>query len=235
MANAAGIDVDIEFQSFISGFFHGLVGDIGHHGIEVESDRFQFEHAGLDFREIEDVVDQGQQMPAGAMDFFDIVALSGIKVCSKRQVRHADDAVHRCADFVAHVGKEFAFGSIGRFRGLLRLQQGAFGRFLGRNVNQGPDQAVNAAVGLHEHGLVEHGIGMTATAQLERYFAGERAAGFHQLTVVIRVNILAQMTQHVIRHCADQFFFGHGKEIAECLIDAQVAPRRVFQVHRDRD
>ena len=38
----------------------------------------------------------------------------------EHQFRHADDAVHGRADFVAHVGQEFALGPVG-----------GFGRFLG--------------------------------------------------------------------------------------------------------
>ena len=42
---------------------------------------------------------------------------------SRTQFRHADDGVHRRADFVAHVGQEKALGAAGRFGGLLGLRQ----------------------------------------------------------------------------------------------------------------
>ena len=39
---------------------------------------------------------------------------SGVSVGVERQLGHADDAVHRRADLVAHVGQEFALGPAGR-------------------------------------------------------------------------------------------------------------------------
>ena len=44
----------------------------------------------------------------------------------QRQLGHADDAVERRANFVAHVGQEFALGSIGGFGSFLGLLQLGF-------------------------------------------------------------------------------------------------------------
>ena len=43
------------------------------------------------------------------------VALLGGEVGVERQVGHADDAVHRRANLVAHVGEELALGAVGGF------------------------------------------------------------------------------------------------------------------------
>ena len=43
----------------------------------------------------------------------------------ERQFGHADDAVHGGADFMAHVGQEFALGAVGGFGGF--LGRGQFG------------------------------------------------------------------------------------------------------------
>ena len=48
-----------------------------------------------------------------------IVALPGVSSVFKRQMRHADDGVHRRADFMAHVGQEIALGLGRRFRRFL--------------------------------------------------------------------------------------------------------------------
>ena len=45
-----------------------------------------------------------------------VFALSAVSVVSKRQFRHADDAVHRRADFMAHVREKLSLGG-GRFLG----------------------------------------------------------------------------------------------------------------------
>ena len=48
---------------------------------------------------------------------------SAVSVGFQRQLRHADDAVHGRADFVAHVGQELALGAAGGLGGFLGLLQ----------------------------------------------------------------------------------------------------------------
>ncbi len=59
-----------------------------------------------------------QQRRAGVVDLADVVALLGIERGLEREVREADDGVHRRADLVAHVGEELALG-LGGVLGLL--------------------------------------------------------------------------------------------------------------------
>ena len=47
------------------------------------------------------------------------LALFGRQLGVQQQLRHAEDAVHRRADFVAHVGQELALGPVGRLGRLL--------------------------------------------------------------------------------------------------------------------
>ena len=54
---------------------------------------------------------------------FQVLALLGGQVGVERQLGHADDAVHRRADFVAHVGQELALGAVGRLGAILRFNQ----------------------------------------------------------------------------------------------------------------
>jgi len=44
---------------------------------------------------------------------------SAVRPVSSSRAGHADDAVHRRADFVAHVGQKLALGTVGGFRALL--------------------------------------------------------------------------------------------------------------------
>jgi hypothetical protein len=48
---------------------------------------------------------------------------SGIGGAAQGQVGHADDGIHRRAQFVAHVGQENALGAAGGFGGIARLRQ----------------------------------------------------------------------------------------------------------------
>ncbi len=112
LARDAGINLDEELQPLASHFLRDLIGDIRDHSVQLESKCFQFEHAGFNLGKIENVVDQGQQMLAGIQNFLDIVALLEVEFGFERQMRHADDAIHRGANFMAHVGKEFALGAV---------------------------------------------------------------------------------------------------------------------------
>ena len=82
----------------------------------VDLDLLQRQLAGLDLREVEDVVDDVVEVLAGIVDLlqalFLLVGLAG----AAQQVNHADDRVERGPDLVADIGDERRFGEIRRFR-----------------------------------------------------------------------------------------------------------------------
>ncbi len=51
----------------------------------------------------------------GVLRHRQVLALFGVQVGLEGQLRHAEDAVHGRADFVAHVGQEVALGAVGLF------------------------------------------------------------------------------------------------------------------------
>ncbi len=65
---------------------------------------------GLDFREIENIVDDEQQVARRMIDGLDILKLLGAWVRVAQQMGDANHPVHWCADFMAHIGQELAFG-----------------------------------------------------------------------------------------------------------------------------
>ena len=72
------------------------------------------ELAGLDFRQIENVVDQREQLFPVSADYRRVVVLAaGIERRIHQQVGITEDSGHGGADFVAHVGQEPALGLIG--------------------------------------------------------------------------------------------------------------------------
>src|SRR3546814_3425749 len=78
----------------------------------------------LRLRDIENVVDDGEQVIAALVDVLDVVA---VVVAADRpedllqdELREADDGVQRRAQLVAHGGQEVALGAVGHL-----------GRFLG--------------------------------------------------------------------------------------------------------
>ena len=76
--------------------------------LEVERHVFEIKFAGFDLREVEDVVDNAQQRLCRIFDLGQVIALFGRQLGGECEMREADDAVHRRADFVAHVGEKFA-------------------------------------------------------------------------------------------------------------------------------
>jgi len=75
-------------------------------GREIDVDRRQLELAGIDPAQVENVVDDGQQRLGRLDGTVDVEALLGVERRVAEQPGHADDAVHRFADLVAHDGEE---------------------------------------------------------------------------------------------------------------------------------
>ncbi|MNZ32326.1 hypothetical protein D3C78_496490 [compost metagenome] len=99
-----------QLQAFILGPQAYHIGEVLQHVFQAERNTLQVHPAGFDLGEIEDVVDDPQQVLRRTMHFHNVVALPVIEVGAQRQVAHADNGIHRRADFMAHVGEEFAFG-----------------------------------------------------------------------------------------------------------------------------
>ncbi len=75
---------------------------------QVEVDRLQLELARLDLREVQDVVDDAEQRLARPPNRLGVLALLRRERRVEQQARHADHAVHRRADLVAHHRQELA-------------------------------------------------------------------------------------------------------------------------------
>ena len=88
---------------------------------QAEADVLEIELAGFDLGEIEDVVEHAEQGIGGVFHDAQVFALFVIELCFERQVRHADDRVHRRADLMTHVGEEVALGPVRVFGDLLGL------------------------------------------------------------------------------------------------------------------
>ena len=75
--------------------------------------RVELHPAGLDLREVENVVDERQQVLAGSVDVREVAALplaQGIRELLAEQLREAEDRVERRPQLVAHAREELALG-----------------------------------------------------------------------------------------------------------------------------
>ena len=82
----------------------------------VEVEGFDRQLPGLDLREVQNVVNDRQQGAAAGADCLGELALFRGEVSVDEQVGQAHHAVHWCPDLVAHRGKKFRLGTVGRFR-----------------------------------------------------------------------------------------------------------------------
>ena len=113
----------------------------------------QAQHAGLDARQVERVVDHLQQVPAGLQDLPHPTLLvggqSGLAV-EVEQLPEAQHRVQRCAQLVAHARQELVFRPVGRFGQLSALLGLLEAQLLG-DVLDHRHQALRLAVGVAQH------------------------------------------------------------------------------------
>ena len=106
------------------------------HSQQIEIDRVQFQGAGLDPGEIQDLVDQCQEVVAALLDGVHGPALSrGSFRVAPQDLSIAQDGVEWSADLVAHVGQEPALGLVGLiclFPGLGQLHLLGFQGLIGQ-------------------------------------------------------------------------------------------------------
>jgi len=103
-------DVELQGEVFLPGFARKHHHDVVHHFLQVEVFLDHFELAGGSLGKIQNVVEDSQQGTGGTRDHAQVVPLSDGQMRTKQQLGRAENGMHRRADFVAHVGQEFAFG-----------------------------------------------------------------------------------------------------------------------------
>ena len=113
----AGGDVGFEQQSLGGRLRAERVERAGDQAGQRERGVFQLEPAGLDLGEVEQVVDDAQQRLRRIAHGRHALALLLVQALVLENLHHAEHAVHRRADLVAHGGEEGRFG-LGRGFGL---------------------------------------------------------------------------------------------------------------------
>ena len=116
-------DAHIELEAFVACARLHEIGDGLGGGRGRKWGALQLDAPGLDFGKVEDVVEQEQQRFRGIGGRPQVAALLRRKLGVADDSQHAEDAVHRRADFVADRGDEFALGLAGGLGLLARLLQ----------------------------------------------------------------------------------------------------------------
>src|SRR5690606_11415009 len=119
------------------------------------------ELAGLDLGHVEYVIDDSEQIFAAAVNVPHIFLVAFRAERSEQRLLHqfgeADNGVKRCAQFVRHVGEEFRFRLVGRFRPFLLAHVLAveFDQFA-RTLLLGAARQAQVVDGRHEAALAVH-------------------------------------------------------------------------------
>ena len=191
---------------------------LGEHGggfldqfTQVELDIFQFHVPGFDLGEVQDVVDDAEQMPAGLQHGIGIALLGGIQGGAEQQFGHAQHPVHGGADFVAHGGEKFALGLAGGLGLLFRRFQ-----FPGACVHQifqiAPvlAQAFVAGMNFGQHvvetvdQIADFILAGAVDAQVEALGLGDAAGGLRQIQDRLADAPLQAQRQHHRQQKHDQ-------------------------------
>ncbi len=90
---------------------------------QVERDAVEYQFAGFDLREVEDLIDDAQQVVSRFFDGTQVVQLARRELAFLQQVGKAEDAVERRADFMAHIGQELGLDTAGLQRLFARQVQ----------------------------------------------------------------------------------------------------------------
>ncbi len=104
-----------QLESLLGGFCREQVQGILDAVPQIKRCFLQVQLPGFDLREVQDVVDDGEKRFAAVVDSLRVSLLFVRKGSLEQQSRHGDDAVHRSANLMAHVGQELGLGAGGRF------------------------------------------------------------------------------------------------------------------------
>ena len=86
-------------------------------GGQMEPPQLQLEPSGLHLGQVENVVDQGEEMPARGQDVLEVLGLLLVHLPEHplgQDLREAEDRVQRRPELVGHVGQELGLVAAGR-------------------------------------------------------------------------------------------------------------------------
>ena len=219
----------------------GLVAHHIRHAFEhaVEQERLALHHqlARLDLGEVQDVVDDAQQVLARLLDLAHVVVLARAQARLERQMRHADDRVHRRADLVAHVGQEVGLERGGFLGQLLGAPQFLFSALAVGDVHKGADGAARRAIRARKAMQPEQRVVQLTVGIRQVDLTVHLALAFHGLYRVLleaRAGLLRQVVQ-IHHRLADERLARHPEGLLVGTVHPDVPPvcPLVEQGHRD--
>ena len=161
------------------------------HGLILE-----LELARLDLREVEDVVDDGEERIGCGADGLDEVRRLRVELLVEQQAGHTDDRVHRRTNLVAHAGQELALGATGRFGRRHHL-------FFVSDVERSADETARLAIDVsHLRGAAPPAddAGFRLDAKLHEIGLTRREGAFHAFAEQMPIVEVDDLTHDVDVH-----------------------------------
>ncbi len=115
-----GIDKDSQIDAFLICTRSEQPDNTLHHLHQIEIDGLELDFSGFELGYVQDVVDDRKKRFAGVAHGVGVTVLLVRQRRIEQQPVHAQDAVHRRADFVTHRGQKFAFDFVRAFRRVAR-------------------------------------------------------------------------------------------------------------------
>ena len=201
---------------------------VAHHRLDLEVLAVQFHLAGLDLRQVEDVVDQRQQVLAGGVNPLEIgdePLLARVLGVLLQHLAVADDGVERRPQLVAHVRQELTLGAVCVLGALPRAQQLA-------DVVVQPHQPHALAVHIHRNGqyLDVHEAAVLAAALPDAVYRVVRCL----LGVRDRLGPRLLGGDQVVQVLTDHFLLGVTVQLLERRVDGDDVVFRVERHDGDR-
>ncbi len=136
------MDVEIDFGPR-QAFAHAELGCLDH-VLDFHRRELQVHRSRIDHGQIENVVDDVEEHLARCLDVVQVVALFGVQRAGYglgQKVRKADNGRERRAQLIGDVAKEGRLQAVGRFQGLVTLQQNLFEALAVCHVGEGEKRA----------------------------------------------------------------------------------------------
>ena len=169
------VDVELELQPLLLGLNPDHVDNLGKKRARLVGGVDNLHLSGLDFGDVQDVVDQGEQQLAGPLDVPGIFRHLWGDIAPQGDLVQADDSVDGGAYFVAHAGKEVVFRLI-QFLNLLLLLLGEGVLLLIHPIQEHEQHAGEQSDHDHGEGGVEKGVLLAVQGGQLRVVEGDAVA-----------------------------------------------------------
>ena len=119
------VDLTLDGESFFFGEWPDDVDKPLEEIAEAEGFGSHLHASGLDFGEVEEVVDEVEEMSSAGADVLDVAGGFGVarRAGFAEEVGEAEDGVEGCSEFVADVGEELAFEAVGLIEGKVAFRE----------------------------------------------------------------------------------------------------------------